>query len=108
MEGVKRQEKYIEKALGSKKVFFPENGCPIKEIEINDEITVVAIDTKWYLTNWDKHPDINDNCDIKDREGFFLELEDVIKDNAQKTTLIAMHHPMYTCLLYTSPSPRDS
>ncbi|CAN0601377.1 unnamed protein product, partial [Ectocarpus sp. 12 AP-2014] len=25
---------------------------------------------------------------------FFLELEDVIKDNSQKTTIIAMHHPM--------------
>ncbi len=92
--GLKRQEKYIEKALNSKEVFFPGNGCPIEEIDINDEVVVVTIDTEWFLTNWDKHPDINDNCEIKDREGFFLELEDVIKDNAKKTTILVTHHPM--------------
>lgn len=94
LDGLKRQEKYIEKALDNKAVFFPANGCPIEEIEINDEVTVIAIDTEWYLTNWDKHPDINDDCEIQDREGFFLELEDVIKDNAKKTTILVTHHPM--------------
>ena len=96
LKGLKRQEKYIEKALNSKEVFFPENGCPIKEIEISEDVVVIAIDTEWYLTNWDNEPDINDNCDIKDKERFFLAIEDAIKDNLEKTTIIAMHHPMFS------------
>ncbi|WP_222981875.1 metallophosphoesterase [Flagellimonas meishanensis] len=94
--GLKRQEKYIEEALDSKEVFFPENGCPMETFEIGDDILVITIDTEWYLTNWDKRPDINDECEIKDRDRFFVELEDEIKDNRQKTTIIAMHHPMFS------------
>ncbi|MGB6150775.1 MAG: metallophosphoesterase, partial [Pricia sp.] len=94
--GLKRQQDYIQEALDSDEVFFPEDGCPIKTIEVNDDITIIALDTEWYLTNWNKRPDINDKCAIKSRDRFWLELEDVIKDNRQRTTIIAMHHPMFT------------
>lgn len=94
--GLKREQDYIQHALGSEEVFFPEDGCPIKTIEVNDDIAIIAIDTEWYLTNWDKRPDINDNCEIKSRDRFWLELEDAIKDNRQRTTIIAMHHPMFS------------
>ena len=94
--GLKREENYIEEQLGSKEVFFPENGCPIEAFDAGDDVRVITIDTEWYLTNWDNRPDINDKCEIKDRERFLLELEDEIKDNRQKTTIIALHHPMFT------------
>ncbi|RNC92583.1 MAG: phosphoesterase [Allomuricauda sp.] len=95
-KGLKREENYIEKSLDTKKVFLPQNGCPIEEIKIGDDIVVLAIDTEWYLVNWDKFPTINDDCDIKDRTRFFAEIEDAIKDNRDKTTILAMHHPMFT------------
>ncbi|MRI01833.1 phosphoesterase [Kriegella sp. EG-1] len=96
LEGLERQQKYIQEKLDSKEVFFPEDGCPIEKIEINDYVVVIAIDSEWYLTDWDKHPDMNDNCEIKDREKFFEEVEGLIKKNADKTTVIAVHHPMST------------
>ncbi|TXN38106.1 phosphoesterase [Flagellimonas hymeniacidonis] len=96
LKGLKRQEEYIEKELDSKEVFFPENGCPLEKIEITENIVVIAIDTEWYLVNWDKHPTINDDCEIKDRERFFEELESLIKKNRDKTVILAMHHPMFT------------
>lgn len=96
LKGLKREEKYIEKALGNKDVFFPENGCPIQKIEISNDVVVIAIDSEWYLTNWDKHPTINDDCEIKDREKFFQEIEGLIKKNEDKTTIIAIHHPMFS------------
>jgi hypothetical protein len=96
LKGLKRQQSYIQKELDSKKVFYPKNGCPIEKIDINDEVVIIAIDTEWYLTNWDKHPNMNDNCEIKDREKFFEEMEGLIKKNASKTTIIALHHPMTT------------
>ncbi|MEO9892136.1 metallophosphoesterase [Aurantibacter sp.] len=96
LEGLERQQNYIQEKLDSKDVFFPEDGCPIEKIDISDDIVVIAIDTEWYLTNWDNHPDMNDHCEIKDREKFFEEIEGLIKKNANKTTLIAAHHPMST------------
>jgi|TARA_R110000744_G_scaffold22054_12_gene56682 hypothetical protein len=96
LEGLERQQKYIQKKLDSKEVFFPEDGCPIKKIDINDKIVIIAIDTEWYLTNWDKHPTMNDKCEIKDRETFFEELESLIKKNRDKTTILALHHPMFS------------
>ncbi len=96
LKGLKRQENYIEEKLDSKEVFFPENGCPMETIEIGEDIVVIALDTEWFLVNWDKHPTINDECEIKDREQFFLELEDEIKDNRQRTTIIALHNPMFS------------
>jgi len=96
LKGLERQQEYIQEKLKSKDVFFPEDGCPIEEIPINDDIVVVAIDTEWYLTNWSHRPDMNDKCDIKSRDKFFLELEDIIKHNRERTTIIAMHHPMFS------------
>ncbi|WP_411028967.1 metallophosphoesterase [Spongiimicrobium sp. 3-5] len=96
LKGLERQQKYIEKQLNSKEVFFPEDGCPMQKIDINDDVVVIAIDTEWYLTNWDRHPTMNDECEIKDREKFFEELEGLIKKNLDKTTILAMHHPVFT------------
>jgi len=96
LKGLNREQKYIEEQLKSKKVFYPQNGCPIEDIEISDDIVVIAIDTKWYLANWDRHPNMNDDCEIKSRAKFFEELESLIKKNRDKTTILAMHHPMFT------------
>lgn len=94
-DGLKRQEKLVEEALG-KNSFKPENGCPLEKIEVNDDINIIVVDTHWYVTNWDKHPGINDECEIKTREKFFEELEGLIKKSQGKTTLLALHHPMFT------------
>lgn len=94
--GIKRQEKYLENALGDKNAFQPENGCPIKMISINDDIELMILDTQWYLEDWDKHPTINDKCNIRTRESFFIEIEGEFKKNNEKTIIVAMHHPMFT------------
>ena len=95
LKGLKRQEDYIEDVLG-KNTFLPKNGCPIQKVNINDDIVMIIIDTEWYLTNWDKHPTMNDDCEIKTREQFFVEYESLIKKARGKTTIIAMHHPIFT------------
>ncbi|MEM0933307.1 MAG: metallophosphoesterase, partial [Bacteroidota bacterium] len=96
LKGLERQEKYIQKALDSKSVFQPKNGCPIEKIEVTENVIVIAIDTEWYLVDWDKHPTINDDCEIKDRGRFFEEYESLIKKNLDKTIIVALHHPMFT------------
>ncbi|TVZ55011.1 hemolysin activation/secretion protein [Lutibacter sp. Hel_I_33_5] len=113
IKGVKRQEKYVEAILG-KKSFLPENGCPIENIHISKDIELILIDTQWYIENWDKHPTINAKCDIKTRARFFDEYKSLIKKSRGKTTIVALHHPMYTngphggqysCKDYMKPLP---
>ena len=95
LEGLKRQERYVEEGLG-KDSFLPEDGCPLKKVSINDNLELIVIDSEWYLTNWDNHPTMNDDCEIKTRAKFLDELEGLIKKARGKTTLIALHHPMFT------------
>jgi hypothetical protein len=95
IEGLQREEELVKKALG-KNSFFPENGCPLAQVDISKNIVLIVVDTHWYLTNWDNHPTINDNCEIKTRTKFFDEFEGMIKKARGKTTIVAMHHPMFT------------
>ena len=95
LKGLKKQEKFIEKALG-KNTFLPENGCPIEKVKISDDVVLLIIDSHWYVTDWDNHPTINDDCDIKTRLDFLNELSSEIKKARGKTTVIALHHPMFT------------
>ncbi|MGY6650117.1 metallophosphoesterase [Wenyingzhuangia sp. IMCC45574] len=96
LDGLKKQEKLVEKALG-KNTFLPENGCPLEVVHLTDKIEVIVIDSEWFITDWDKHPKMNDKCDeIKTREKFFVELEGLINKSQDKVTLIAMHHPVIT------------
>ncbi|MEN1784377.1 MAG: metallophosphoesterase [Bacteroidota bacterium] len=96
LKGLKRQEEYINSKRNQKEVFLPQNGCPLQKVNISDDIVVIAIDTQWYLEDWNKHPTINDDCALKDREQFFEELGGLIKKNRDKTTILALHHPMFT------------
>lgn len=95
IKGLKRQEKLVENALG-KGSFLPENGCPITRVKISDEVALIVVDSQWYLENWNDNPTINDDCSIKTRTDFFLEFEDLIKKNRTKTTVVAIHHPLFT------------
>ena len=95
LKGLKRQERYVEKILG-KDSFLPENGCPLERIRIGDDIVMLILDPEWYITKWDRHPNINDNCEIRTRQRFWEVFEGEIKKARGKTTIIALHHPMYT------------
>lgn len=95
LDGLKDQAKIVEKTLG-KDSFLPEAGCPIDKIHISEDIELILIDSHWYVTNWNKHPKINDNCDIKTREIFFEEFSSLIKKARGKTTIVALHHPVFT------------
>ncbi|AUC13782.1 hypothetical protein BTO06_00845 [Tenacibaculum sp. SZ-18] len=95
IDGLKRQEKLVENALG-KNTFLPKNGCGIDKVNINSNLTLIIIDSEWFIMNWDKEPNINDNCDIKTRERFVEELWSLFKKNRNKNVVVALHHPLYS------------
>lgn len=95
VKGLKREEDYVRKHVG-KHSFLPTDGCPLKTVHVSDDIVLIIVDSHWYITNWDKHPTINDNCELKTRELFLDELRSEIKKGRGKTTIVAIHHPMFT------------
>src|SRR5690606_6070813 len=70
--------------------------CAIDDITVNDSIALVVVDSQWFIEDWDNEPAINDNCDIKTREGLFTELESVLNKNQNNTVILAIHHPLFT------------
>src|SRR6476660_2678274 len=93
LAGLKRQAEYVTEKLG-KKSFLPMKGCAIDDIEIGDDIALILVDSQWFITDWDKHPNLNDDCLINSREKFLAELEDQINKNQTKTIILALHHPV--------------
>ncbi len=94
LKGLKAQQEYLEDALKNKDVFQPKNGCPLEKIKINDEVDLLILDSQWALSDWDKIPNINEKCDIKEKEEFYVELESEILKSQGKTVLIATYHPI--------------
>jgi len=95
LDGLVEQKKYIENALGKKSI-MPKNYEAIEEYELNDQITIIAIDSEWFIQNWDKHANINEQSFIKSREDFFEEFKRLINKNQNKITVVAIHHPLIT------------
>ncbi|WP_020568252.1 metallophosphoesterase [Neolewinella persica] len=97
LDGLRRQQKFVESELGSKKIWQPEVGCGGPEvIEASDNLVYIIIDSQWWLTNWKKHPGINQGCAATNRTEFLRLFKDAIKGNKEKNIVVVMHHPMET------------
>ncbi|MCF4100795.1 metallophosphatase [Gillisia sp. M10.2A] len=84
----------------SKGKFWPNDGCALEHESLSDNVELVMVDSQWFLEDWDEHPYINNKCDLKTREQFFVEFADEIKDNQGKTVIVAIHHPILTNTKY--------
>ncbi len=93
-KNVKSLEKFIQGNSSAK--YYPDDGCPIKKKEISKNVVLIAVDSQWFLEDWDKNTYINDDCDIKNRTQFFLEFESMLKKSQDQIKIVAIHHPMFT------------
>lgn len=97
VEGVRREEEFIETYLNRGDVWRPSNACGDPEVwEINDQLVVVFVDSHWWLANWNKEPEINAGCEVQSRKNFLIAFEEIIKKHRHKNIVIALHHPPYT------------
>ncbi|GAB3901385.1 metallophosphoesterase [Larkinella knui] len=93
---IRNQADFVTAEVGRDDVFFPKDGCPGPvEVPLTDEITLVLIDTQWWLHPWDK-PGEESDCEAKDLPSFLLLLDDVLARNQTKKVVLAGHHPMYS------------
>ena len=98
---VEKIEDYIKDLDNEGISFFPENACPIEHEVINDDLDLILIDSKWFVSNWSRVIDINKKCtDIVTRRRFLEELEGYINDGQGKNIIIAMHHPVFSNGVY--------
>lgn len=94
LKGLLEEEEYIKAYLKDKKSFLPGKGCGINDVKINGNTILIAIDSQWFIEDWDDYPIINDDCTIKTREALFEELESLLNKYQDETVLLAIHHPL--------------
>lgn len=93
---VKRQEKYVQKRL-DRKVFKPSDGCSgPEEIELSDALTLIIIDTQWWLHKYEKARGEKDDCPLRTKDGFLAEFKELLKSNRNKNVIVVGHHPLYS------------
>ncbi len=96
VDGLELEEDFLKKHFDDADVLQPNNGCGLESIDINENVHLLALDTQWFLEDWEDYSKMNDKCDIKTREKFFIEIEGELKKNANKTIIVAMYHPLIT------------
>ncbi len=96
IKGLEKQAEFVSTYLKDKKGFLPRKSCSIELLKLENDVSLITIDSEWFLTDWDKHPTINKDCEIKTREEFFDEFESLLKKNQNKTVIVALHHPLMT------------
>src|SRR5690606_8698317 len=74
VDGLELEEDFLKAKFNDADVLQPNNGCGLESIDINDNVHLLAIDTQWFLEDWDDYPKMNDKCDIKTRDKFFIEI----------------------------------
>lgn len=103
LKGLKRQEEYLENVFSNKNIFQPEKGCPLKKIKINEDVDVLILDSQWALSDWNTITNINDDCYIKSKLDFYIEVEHEIIKSQGKTVLVALYHPIASYGKYGNP-----
>ena len=94
------QEIFIS-AYGKKTAqLLPKNGCGMEFVSLSENVELIAINSQWFLEDWNEHPEINKGCSLKTREQFFDELDSHLLENQEKTILLAIHHPLLSNGVY--------
>jgi hypothetical protein len=92
-ETIKREQYYID-ILGDKNInFYPKDGCPGPvEVRVTDDITLIIMDTQWWIHPYDK-PGIESDCPYKTKSEVLTQLDDLLSRNSRKLVIFAVHHP---------------
>ncbi len=97
LETLARQEKFVEEYLDRGNTFRPDKGFPgPDEIKLTDHITLVVVDTEWWLTPHQRGEGDNGSYEIEEEGDVLLALHEVIQDNDDEHVLVVGHHPLYS------------
>ncbi|PHN04443.1 hypothetical protein CRP01_20765 [Flavilitoribacter nigricans DSM 23189 = NBRC 102662] len=95
LEGIDWQQELIEDYLDRDDIWVPKPGCSgPEEIDLTENVVLLLADSEWYLRDWEGEIDINNDCDVKSRDVFRWLVNEEMKSNRHKNTVVAMHHPL--------------
>jgi hypothetical protein len=90
------QYRYIQSQNKPNVRFVPDDACPgPQEIPISDKVTLVVVDSQWWLHRFDR-PSVRSGCDCNTEAELLNRLEDIVSRNEDKLLLFAAHHPFIT------------
>lgn len=91
---IKRQAAWVDSLNRDNIFFFPKGGCPgPEEININDSLILVILDTQWWLHPFEK-PGVDDNCNCRTEDDVIYALKDIAYRNRNKRIIFTSHQPM--------------
>ena len=90
---IKRQWQYLDEQQDSLLKMIPANGCPDPvEIDLNENLTVIAFDSEWWLYQYNKD-NTGAECDCKTKDDIIDKFKEILNRNRNKVILLASHHP---------------
>jgi hypothetical protein len=93
LESVLRIQNYLDYLGNDNVLMLPRAGCPGPvEVKITDDITLVIMDSQWWLHEFDK-PGVESDCSYKTKAEILTELDEILSKNSGKLVLFATHHP---------------
>jgi hypothetical protein len=93
---VLNQYRYITSLNRPNVHYVPSDVCPgPQEIPISDKVTLVVIDSQWWLHKFDK-PSIRSGCENNTEAELLSTLQEIVSRNEDKLLIFAAHHPFIT------------
>ncbi|HUR12566.1 MAG TPA: metallophosphoesterase, partial [Flavitalea sp.] len=90
------QYRYITGLQRDNVMYVPSSVCPgPEEISLSDRMTLVVIDSQWWLHAYDK-PGATSGCEFQTKDQLLAALKDIVFRNMNKVLIFAAHHPFVT------------
>jgi hypothetical protein len=95
------QEQYIVEGLEDQQAYQPRKGCPGPvALQLAEGLLLLVINTQWFVQRGEKPLGSKYGCPYEDIEGFFQELNAILRQNRHQRVLVAAHHPLYSNALH--------
>ncbi|NII23814.1 BamA/TamA family outer membrane protein [Pseudoflavitalea sp. X16] len=90
---IKNQWSYLNQQNDPLLKMVPADGCPDPvEINVADNLTIIAFDSEWWLFPYDKDNKEAD-CNCRTKEDITARLQELLYKNRYKMVMLASHHP---------------
>jgi hypothetical protein len=94
-EFIRRQGEYIDAHGRPYAAMIPAGGCPgPATADIGPRVRLVALDTQWWLHDFEKPRDSTSACRYYDSREVALALDRAIVDAGRRHVVVAGHHPL--------------
>ena len=97
VENLEAQEEFVQNFAHTKGVsFYPQSGCPGPElIELNDKISLVVMDSEWFLQSDNEAIAKEKSCPNATKEEAFDAIREIAETHVDKILVVAVHHPLF-------------